>query len=278
MCRKFCIDLFGILLLAASFCSVPAAAQTKAFVEIIQKGSGEAEAGKFATAAETFKECERLFPAAFECNFFRGKILRVIPGRTDEAIKEFLAALSKTDSRADLSSVYYDLGQIYRASGKKSEALVAFSKALQNSPENAKAYIGRAMAYYENGEPAKGIPDASFLVRRNPNDAKAFDLRGTLYAAIFDHQNAILDLSRAIRLDPSFAMPLVTRGNIYALQEKFELAIADHTKAVSIDPQLAIAYVSRAAAYCSSKKKELANADERKAIELGGKIAQPCRF
>ncbi|WP_404787689.1 tetratricopeptide repeat protein [Altericista sp. CCNU0014] len=137
------------------------------------------------------------------------------------------------DAKAAVSA-YVRQGDRAFAEGKYSEAIAAYTKALELFDTNEYAYYNR----------------------------------GNAYRKLKDYPKAIADLTKAIQLDPQNTFSYLYRGMAYQADNQVEKAIADYTALIKIDPQQPLAFLRRAEAYASQKQRDLATADFREASSL----------
>ncbi len=89
-------------------------------------------------------------------------------------------------------------GERLLAAGKKKEAIVEFTKAIEIDPENVRAYLNRAMCYNETGQPKRAVADFSKAIELAPADAYPYDQRAFLYrTALNEPEKAAADTAAA---------------------------------------------------------------------------------
>lgn len=153
----------------------------------------------------------------------------------------------------------YDLGMRYLAEGNYSEAIVAFTLAIEIDPKQAPAYVGRGDAY------------AGFVGTKQ-GESQARD----------NLEKAADDYGEAIELNPENADYYIKRGDAYVLLSELvdnwldylQTAIEDFSAAIGLNPSLAEAYMKRAKAYARLGETEenlaAARSDYEKTRELNG--------
>jgi tetratricopeptide (TPR) repeat protein len=109
-----------------------------------------------------------------------------------------------------------NLGTIQRRQGKRDDALISYSAALNRRANDKLILRNRAELYAEMGETASAILDYQILLEANPRDEDALYQRGLLY---LQSENLILaeaDFEKIITLNPETAF-----GRLgYAILEK----------------------------------------------------------
>ena len=89
-------------------------------------------------------------------------------------------------------------------SGNYEEAIAAYNRVLQISPNNVDAYLQRGIAYIEQNKYQAAIADMTEVIKLNPNNSRAYFWRGLARDYSEDNQGALEDYSHAIRLDPEY--------------------------------------------------------------------------
>ncbi|MGE5280104.1 MAG: tetratricopeptide repeat protein [Deltaproteobacteria bacterium] len=158
--------------------------------------------------------------------------------------------------------------------------LTLWSDAIRKSPNKARPYHIRGLAYQRAGEAGKAaadletartldpvfvsllydnrmktsldrkdfdqvIADAATALELNPDDAVAYNSRGLAYLNQEDQERAFSDFNRAIELDPAFAAAYNNRGRVYEHRGDPQAALADFDRALSIMPRLEAARANR---------------------------------
>lgn len=141
--------------------------------------------------------------------------------------------------------------------GKSTDAILAYTNAIEFSPRTAELYYKRGKAYSELGYCALAIKDTSRAIELNPQYADAYYLRGTIYdfpisqEQLRDENLAVRDYTKKIELSPDFGQAYYCRARLYNKQGKYELAIKDFNKVIEMQlyGYLSGAYVSRGGLY-----------------------------
>ena len=152
-----------------------------------------------------------------------------------------------------LASFAFHRGNFMMMLDQIDEALKAYSRAIELSPNNAAAYTNRGVAYGERGELDLSIKDYFSALKINPDFAEAYNNRGYAYVEKDEIELAIKDLDKAIELQQEFPHAYNNRGYAYGKKDEIDKAIQDFNKAIELDPDFAEAYSNRGAAY--SKKR-----------------------
>ena len=130
---------------------------------------------------------------------------------------------------------------------KASTAAVSdFSEAIRlGLQHDAKAYLGRGLAYSRQGDFDRAIADYTQAIQLDLSNADAYFKRAWACGKRGDHDKAITDCTEAIRLDPHNAQAYCWRGAGLVDKGRYDQAIADLTHAIRLDPSLAWSFVFR---------------------------------
>ena len=94
-------------------------------------------------------------------------------------------------------------------------------------------------------EAEAGLQDEFVTLMETPNDAKSYCERGIAYYKKREYDKAIADYSEAIKLKPDYAEAYSNRAKAYLKKADFDRAIVDYTKAIELNPQDVDAYYTR---------------------------------
>ncbi len=132
----------------------------------------------------------------------------------------------------------------------------------------ATIYRKRGFAYTRFGEYQQAIGDYDRAIELSPNYARAYASRGSAYRRLREYQRAIEDYNRAIELRPNFAWAYAGRGEAHSLRKEHTLAIEDLNYAIEIDPDYSRSYFLRGFIYLWLKDSVQARADFTRSWEL----------
>ena len=121
------------------------------------------------------------------------------------------------------------------------ETLIKLNNAIEENPQEAKAYFDRGFYYQTSGDYKRAIADFNKAIQINPNRAELYYYRGTAYYAKKSFKKALNDYNRAIEIDPEYVNAYINRGFYYHSNNDFPSAIADYKKALEINPNSAAA-------------------------------------
>jgi tetratricopeptide (TPR) repeat protein len=182
------------------------------------------------------------------------------------------------DRNGLVADIYNCLGNAYAKSGKASDAVSYFSKAIELYPRMAKSYSSRGVEFLSAGQGVKAAADLDKAIQLDPKDAEAYYNQGTLYAASRQDAKALSSFAKAIELKPSFPAAYKSRGSLYFKSGQIAEALAEFAKASELNANDADAYVLLGNAYAKTGKSDKAIACFTKAIGLDAKYSQAYNF
>ncbi len=169
------------------------------------------------------------------------------------------ALLDISKAHPDDYRVWYDLGYVYSASGRKPQAIEAYRKSVAlkadvfesnlnlgallaqagdpeaekylrvattlkpvSNPDEARARAWEAYAtWLRHNKPAEAVPAYRELLQLEPNNAEAHLALGELLAAQKDFPGAEAELKQATTLDPKLAAGWAALTNVYLQEKKY---------------------------------------------------------
>jgi tetratricopeptide (TPR) repeat protein len=175
-------------------------------------------------ASGEFRKAIQLNPSFADAYKWLGDLLVSSPRRLyDQAIQAYLKAVELSPDSAE---AIIGLGDARQAKGQYDEAILEYRKALQLEPENARVHFGLGKIYFNEKQ---------------------------LY------HEAVAEYQRAIQLDPKFLDAHLSLGEIYEEKGLYREAIARYVHVLSLDPKHPTATYGLALAY--------EKVDVKKAIE-----------
>ena len=169
-------------------------------------------------------------------------------------------------------------GEVLRELGRRPEAILSFTRAIELRGNTAFAYFQRALTYFGMAEDRLAIEDASAAIELDSKLVGAYLVRGHarvhLWKSAADYEMlgaAVRDYSRAIELDPTTYAAYVGRGRVLSDNYQEDAAIADFTRAIALNPNDPEAYLQRALAYNDSERYKQARADLKRVLKLDPK-------
>ncbi len=155
------------------------------------------------------------------------------------------------------------------------KAVEFYSDVIRNEPNNANAYVDRAVARFQTGQIDLAISDYDAAIRIDPQNENAYNNRAQLFVVKKAYDAAIADYTEAIRIDPKFSLAYLDRGHVWLTRREYDLAIADCNEAIRLDPALKRAYLNRGLAWLNKDNLDQALADFNETIRLDPQYALP---
>ncbi|AFY73461.1 tetratricopeptide repeat protein [Synechococcus sp. PCC 7502] len=155
--------------------------------------------------------------------------------------------------------------------GKYFDAILEYTKAIDQDPQNPLLYYDRGVALSHLHKYEAAIADYTQAIKLKSNFVEAYKNRGLVYAQSQSYQElkqAVIDYDQAIKLAPQDATSYLGKGLALFRQGKNDAAIMAVTQANEINPELAIAYFLRASIYIELGNRELALSNYQKAATL----------
>ena len=116
------------------------------------------------------------------------------------------------------------------------QGLEYFSRAIDDNPRDARAFVGRGNIYFRQGDNAKAIVDYDQAIQLNAQDPEPFRWRGWSWKRQGDDSKALASLNEAIRLDPRDAPSWRIRGAVYSAQKDYPQCRVNYDRSIELDP------------------------------------------
>jgi len=162
-----------------------------------------------------------------------------------EALKHFGEA-----SRLDPTNIdsLLEVAELSSSRGHRSQAIAAYSLAIDSSPDRGDVYCSRASLYELENQFDRAIADYSEAIRLDPEEDSVYSKRGIVHVKAESYAEAVVDFTKCLELTDT---PLDSK-----VLEEFRLR------------DRASVYAERADAYRRQGNVERAQSDIRKALEL----------
>lgn len=172
------------------------------------------------------------------------------------------------DKEELIGEIYFCRGTIHYMSGRGAEAIVHYDRAIELSPQCARAYNNRGGARLILSEHDEAISDFDKAIDLDPAYVSAYHNRANAYLDSEQYAEAVADYTKAIELNPGFAKAYFGRGFAHLALEQYDRAILDYTKAIELNPSNARAYYTRGIGYAHLAENEKAIQDMLQAVAL----------
>jgi tetratricopeptide (TPR) repeat protein len=192
-------------------------------------------------------------------------------GRRDEAIAAYQRAL---DISPD-AETYVSLGLQYDAAGRVEEEIEAFKRSIRVNPGNVDAYDYLAHTYSGLGRHDEALKLAKQAIAIRPDDAEAFLVLGASYSATSQYAAGLAAVQQAIKLSPDNTNAYGILGSIYLALERYQEAVDTLKRAIQLEPadaetyyRLGVAYEALSVNNGGDTAREEATAALKRAIDL----------
>ena len=158
-------------------------------------------------------------------------------GESKKALEaEYLVNTNKLTA-AEWYEKAYALGE----DKKYTEAIDAYTKSLELSPDYFYSNFNRGVNNYNAGNYEAAIADYSNAIDIDPEYTSAYRNRGQAYDQLNKTDLALADYSKALELDPSYSGTFFNRAVMYYNNKEYQNSIDDYTKVISLKPDYTLA-------------------------------------
>lgn len=171
--------------------------------------------------------------------------------------------------------LYVSRGAVYITEGRLKEGIKDCDKAIKLAPNDPDPFYNRACAHYlgQNNEAALRDLDRSLELRKD--NADALFLRGVIKGELFREEEGLEDLEASLRINPEQDGGLMSLGVLLFDLERYDEAIVKFSEVIAKNASdLAEAHYYRGDCYYKQENKDDACVNWRRSAELGDKDAQ----
>jgi protein O-mannosyl-transferase len=186
-------------------------------------------------------------------------------GRTSDALAYYRKAL---DCYPDYTYAHYNLGLLLTDMGRTDEAMDHFGKALELNPGYAKAHNNLGLLLAGAGRIDEALAHYRKAFELNPNHAKAHSDLGALLEMMGRNDEALALYRKAVALDPDLDEAQNNLGIRLAKMGRSEEALDHFLKALAINPLNGGAHSNISALLEKMGRTDEAEAHYRKALEI----------
>jgi DNA-binding helix-hairpin-helix protein with protein kinase domain len=225
------------------------------------------------------------------------KLTRPLVSQNNYAQQSFMTKPAIGSIKLSFADYYQQGHAAYQVRDYK-QAVENFTQAIQQEPNNAKAYINRGNARYNLKDYDGALIDYSAALQLNPQETKAFVNRGNARYMLAEFSNdpdkeyklAIADFNQALSINEKEAEAYIRRGIVYSQIAKYsndtlkeyQEAIADFDQALKLNAAKSEAYFQRGsvryliAQYSSESLQQYQKAivDFNQALKINDKLAK----
>jgi tetratricopeptide (TPR) repeat protein len=179
-----------------------------------------------------------------------------------------LASFAQTDvtcetlAESGVASHFIGLGDAFRAQGNYTQAIVAFTCAIDLDPTFAPAYVSRGVSHVAKFNYPAALADYNQAIELDETYTVAYNNRGILYALEANFGLAIADFTIVASFAPDDPTPYNNRALIHAAEGNYDLALADAQQALALDAEFAPAHATLGAIYLALAEASYATYDQ----------------
>lgn len=183
-------------------------------------------------------------------------------------------ALAHADSAlqqdATIDGGYKLRGDIKQRQRNFHGALLDYTRAEKQDPDDARLYVSRSAVHITEGHFREAVQDCDRAIKIDPNDADAWYNRACADYMGRNNEGARRSLERAVELKPSHADALFLRGVVRGEQYKEAAGIEDIQAALALNPDIPGGWMSLGVLQFENKDYEAAIASFTRVIDLEG--------
>jgi tetratricopeptide (TPR) repeat protein len=138
--------------------------------------------------------------------------------------------------------------------------------------QGAEEWFERGLSFFRSQRYDDAIMAFSIAIEESPNNSEAYNNRGTTWFYKGDYDQAIADCTKALEINPRYFEAYNNRGTTWFYKSDYDQAIADCTKALEINPRYPDAYNQLALIFAICSDERYLNPN--KAVELAKKAVE----
>lgn len=165
------------------------------------------------------------------------------------------------------SDAYFWKGMIYREQKKEEMAMSNFITAVEQDPDNFKAYMQMGLIELEKKSKV-ALDHFNAAVRVKPDNTEGYYARAYYYQTSNDYDKAIQDYTKVIEIDSTYTNAHFNLGVLRYELKLTDLAMLDFSRAIKCNPKYAEAYYMRGLCEEAKSLDEEALADFEYALSL----------
>tara|TARA_B110000444_G_scaffold245159_1_gene265323 strand:- start:190 stop:966 length:777 start_codon:yes stop_codon:yes gene_type:complete len=136
----------------------------------------------------------------------------------------------------------FEIGTKQLEQGEFNEAILSFTKYLENDPQNVNVICLRGVAYRKVDRYQDSISDFEAAAKIIPTNANIYSELGVTLFHLKDLEGSLLNMNKSQELEPENSYRYSSRAYIKDSIGDLDGAIADYKKCIELDPEDAVAY------------------------------------
>jgi len=164
-----------------------------------------------------------------------------------------------------------EIGELYLHFGEWDKAAAAYTKVIEQKPDEWDAWHKRGWSYSHLQQWDKAMANYSQAIKLQPKRWQSWTERGHVHLALRDWDKSIADYTKAIELEPAAHTNWFHRGIAYTELGQWDKVVGDFSKLLKWFPDDYNALHGRAVAHVKLNQPEQAMADLRQAFAKGFK-------
>lgn len=191
----------------------------------------------------TDKPAQRLSNPKSPSDFVAKGVVESDRGDESQAIDAYTQAINLDPKYAD---AYYQRGNARYDQGDPQGALADYTQAISLNPDYANAYFQRGIIRFNQGDKQGALADLNEYISLSPNDIQAYYSRGVIRRGLGDSQGTFEDFDSVVRLAPDDARAYYNRGLARSGLRDPQGTLADFEQALRLEPNWTTVYNNRA--------------------------------
>ncbi len=237
---------------------------------LLQQAVAAQRAGNFAQATNLFTELLMHDPQQPEAQHFLG-LMDYQDGRIDEGIMRVEAAVRAKPNTADFLN---NLGTMYLAKKRVTDALVTYTKAFGLAPSNLGIMTNLAIALGQANQRDEGLKLVAKVLEKQPRFSAALNAQGTMLRLNNDLQGALAAYEQQREIAPNDPESYYNCGVILQDLWRLDEAKAQYERAIALNPKIARYYVNHGAALLKLHDIVGAEVSYARSIQLDPSLAE----
>ena len=245
------------------------------FLSLLTVAMGEYTAGDWESSLEHLDDAiDHISDDTSSINRYQAYSFRGCASQAMGNLTNAVAAYSKAiEFDIDNGLAHNNRGVAQAKLGNLSAASEDFQKALGLNSGEFSTYVNLGNVYLLQDKPQDALFWYEQSVQKAPKNPLPYYSRGNAYYNLGNLEAALVDLDKAIEFDEDFSNAYLLRGQIHDSLDNFPAAISDFDKVLELETDNAFAYASRGIVFGSRKYIEEALSDFNKAIDLDPELA-----